>query len=100
VYGAALWNEQDAWTGLLDPEPRELDRHCGDIVANQNALLLGCQTQNIRVIQAIKWRLLSGSKIDRWLASPNTHDNGALKVVVGKVTDLHVNAWYAPDEHS
>ena len=100
MYGAALWNEQDARTGLLDPEPSELDRHCGDIVANQNTLLLGCQTQNNPVIQAIKRRLMSGSEINRWLASPNTHDNGALKVVVGKVTDLHVNAWSAPGEHS
>jgi hypothetical protein len=95
-----LWNEQHARTGLLDPELSELDRHCGDIVANQNTLLLGRQAQNSPIIQAIKRRLLSGSEINRWLASPTTHDNGPVKVFVGKINDLHVNAWSAPGEHS
>jgi hypothetical protein len=59
-----LWNEQDPRTGLPYPKPSKLDRHCGDIVANQNALLLGCQTKNGLVVEPIKRGFLGRPEVD------------------------------------
>jgi hypothetical protein len=60
----------------------EMIEHGAPVVRNQNSGFQRGAVEDFRISDAVKFGLLSGYEIDRWLSSPDSLDDYEFEIVV------------------